>query len=223
MIRCCPVLPNQRLWLGGRCEGPERTSTKLRCWPWSSPPRHPQQDFRWAERYLAMAQLHPKPQLILARQQLHESKSHRAGQEEMTAAVDTRSSKYEEPVQQLLHAAGTSPGLGQGAKDAPGAQGAFRLFTAIKEMAAQEISQTPVPPLCPRPLHLHPGWDAAGRGDALGRDTDRGSRILTLLTVGSGNKCSQERLPRGSASVRVVLVWVRRAQPCCPRVIRHHV
>jgi len=42
-----------------------------------------------------------------------------------------------------------------------------------------------------------------GEGDALGRGwgTGRGSRFLTLLTVGSGNKCSRVRGPRGSTGV----------------------
>lgn len=126
--------------------------------------------------------------------------------------MDTCSSRYEGSASPTAAAhCWNQPRPRARGKDAPGTQGDFRLFTANKRVAAQETSLAPVLPLCPRPLHLHPGWDAARRGDALGRDTDRGSRFLTLLTVGSGNKCSQERWSQGSASVLLVLVQARRA------------
>lgn len=88
------------------------------------------------------------------------------------------------------------PGRGRGAKDTPRSQGRFRLFTAIKKVAAQKTSLNP----SPRPLSKAvPSPPRAGmqqaEGDALGRGTERGSRFLTLLAVGSGNKCSGERWP----------------------------
>lgn len=88
------------------------------------------------------------------------------------------------------------PGPGRGAKDTPRSQGGFRLFTAIKKVAAQKTSLDPSPRSLSKAVPSPPraGMQQA-EGDALGRGTDRGSRFLTLLAVGSGNKCSGERWP----------------------------